>query len=208
MISPKRRLVLAAGLQAVALGVLPRPSRAAGTLDAMMAPRTLGKSTAKVVVEEWYSLTCTHCARFATAVFPEIKEKLIDTGRIRYVFCDFPLDRVALMAAQIARGLPVDRYEPFVMSLLSTQDRWAFGQNGNPEDILRQMAALAGMSADQFDQVVNDTALRDAILAEQERAETAYKIDSTPTFRFNDTIYRNGELTFEAFEKKVVEAGG
>lgn len=181
---------------------------APGGADPRLAPRAFGKADAKVVVEEWFSFTCPHCARFELDVFPEIRSKLIDTGRIRYVFCDFPLDRNALMAAQVARSLPVERYEPFMSSLFSNLDRWAYGENVNPQEQLRKMAGLAGMSAAEFDNAVNDTALQNAILADQQRAETDYKIDSTPTFRFNKEAYRNGELTYAAFEKKVVAAGG
>ncbi|GBQ24767.1 thiol:disulfide interchange protein [Acetobacter estunensis NRIC 0472] len=204
-----RRALLGATLPAALAPAFLSVARAAGTsADPRMAPRALGNPSAKVTVEEWFSLTCTHCARFAIDVFPEVQKKLIDTGRIRYVFCDFPLDRIALMAAQVARALPAERYEAFILSLFSNQDRWAFIQDGNPEDQLRKMAGLAGMSADNFDRTVNDVALRDAIMAEQNRAEAQYHIDSTPTFRFNDEVYRQGELTYDAFEKKVVAAGG
>lgn len=204
--SPTRRALLAAALPAVLAPALIRRAMAAD--DPRMAPRVLGKATAKVTVEEWFSLTCPHCAQFAINVLPEIKTKLIDTGRIRYVFCDYPLDRISLMAAQIARSLPVERYEPFVMALLANQDHWAFVQDGSQEEQLRKMAALAGLSADSFDRAVNDTQLQNEILSEQGKAETQYKITGTPSFRFNNDVYRDGELSYDAFEKKVVAAGG
>ncbi|NHO31257.1 DsbA family protein [Acetobacter fallax] len=204
--SPTRRALLAAALPAVLAPALIRRAMAAD--DPRMAPRVLGKATAKVTVEEWFSLTCPHCAQFAINVLPEIKTKLIDTGRIRYVFCDYPLDRISLMAAQIARSLPVERYEPFVMALLANQDHWAFVQDGSQEEQLRKMAALAGLSADSFDRAVNDTQLQNEILSEQGKAETQYKITGTPSFRFNNDVYRDGELSYDAFEKKVAAAGG
>ncbi|MDG6093643.1 DsbA family protein [Acetobacter sp. AN02] len=203
--SLSRRVLLSAVLPAAALPFLPARSMAAGTGQGVPL-RALGNPGAKVTVEEWFSLTCTHCARFANETFGEIKEKLIDTGRIRYVFCDFPLDQIALMAAQVARSLPEDRYEPFISSLLATQDRWAFAENVNHQEQIRQLAALAGMSADQFDRAVNNIALRDAITSTMEKAEKDYNITGTPTFRFNNTVYRDGELTFASFEKKVNEA--
>lgn len=201
-----RRALFAAALPAALAVTTAR--RVLAAEDTRLTQRAIGNPNAKVTVEEWFSLTCTHCARFAIDVLPQVKTKLIDTGRVRYVFSDFPLDRIALMAAQVARTLPVERYEPFVMSLLANQDRWAFVQDGNPQDQLRKMAGLAGMSSEDFDRAVNDVALQNAILAAQTTAETKYKIDSTPTFRFNEEIYREGEMTYDAFEKKVVAHGG
>ncbi|MFT8718870.1 thioredoxin domain-containing protein [Acetobacter sp.] len=202
-----RRALLAASLPAALTPALVGRALAAAT-DPRLAPRAFGNTNAKVVVEEWFSFTCPHCARFELDVFPEIRKKLIDTGRIRYVFCDFPLDRSALVAAQVARSLPLERYEPFMTSLFSNLDRWAYGENVNPVEQLRKMAGLAGMSPAEFDNAVNDTALQNAILAEQQRAETEYKIESTPTFRFNSTMHSQGEMTYADFEKQVVAAGG
>ena len=83
-----------------------------------MAERSAGNADAKVTVQEYFSLTCTHCAAFQKETFPKIKQELIDTGRIHYVWRDYPLDQLALYAAMVARTLPPDRYEPFVTALL------------------------------------------------------------------------------------------
>ena len=203
----RRRSLLGAAL---ALGaapalLLPRAARAQQA-DPRMAERALGHPDAKLTVQEWFSLTCTHCARFAGETFPEVKAKLIDTGRIRYVFQDFPLDQVALTAAMVARSLPTDRYEPFVLALLASQDRWAFGQNVDPQAQLQQMAALAGMPKATFDATVADDGLRKEILAEQDRGQSQYKVDSTPTFVFG-TATHSGEMDYDMFLKQVTAAG-
>jgi len=201
-----RRGALGAAL-AVSLPPLVRPGRAlAQAADPRMSERSLGHADAKLVVQEWFSLTCTHCARFAMEVFPEVKQKLIDTGRIRYVFRDFPLDQLALAAAMVARALPPDRYEPFIMALFSSQDRWAFAQNADPEVQLAQMAALAGMPKSKFDATINDETLRKEILAEQNEGQSKYKIDATPTFVFGSTTH-SGELDFDSFSRMVAAAG-
>ena len=103
--------------------------------------------------------------------FPEVKNNLIDTGKVRWVFHDFPLDQVALTAAMVARYLPVDRYEPFVNALFASQDRWAFARGGDPTDELWKIAGLAGMSRATFDKAIGDTDLRDWIL-QQQKADT------------------------------------
>lgn len=197
-----RRRTLLAALPALAL--VPQ-ARAA---DTRLTPRMLGNPKAKVVVHEWFSLTCTHCAHFEMTVFPEVKEKLIDSGKIAYVFHDFPLDQIALLAAMVARSLPEDRYVPFVNSLLSSQDRWAFARDVDPKQQIQRMAALAGLSAEQFQKIDQDDALRQAIVNQQDSDQAKYTINGTPYFRFNDSPYIEELLTFEAFQKQVDKAAG
>jgi len=202
--SIRRRSLLGGSLALVASPVFAQAPSAAP--DPRMSERAIGDPNAKLAVQEWFSLTCTHCARFAQDVFPEVKAKLIDTGRIRYVFKDFPLDQVALVAAMVARSLPPDRYEPFVLALLSSQDRWAFGRDVDPQAQLQQVAALAGMPKTTFDAAINDDRLRKEILAEQDRGQSTLKIDSTPTFVFGTSVHA-GEMTYDEFLKQVTAAG-
>ncbi len=197
-----RRSLILATAPALLLG---RPALAAAT-DAVMAPRILGSPSAKLLVQEWFSLTCTHCARFSQQVFPEVKAKLIDTGRIRYMYGDFPLDQIALAAAVVARALPPERYEPFVQALLAAQDRWAFSQANDPMTELAKMAALAGMSHATFQATIDDKALKQAILDEQNTAQTRYKIDSTPSFVFGTKLF-TGEMDYDTFLKQTHDAG-
>ena len=91
--------------------------------DPRLTDRSVGRADAPVTVMEFYSLTCPHCAAFYRETFPRIKSELIDTGKLRFVFWDFPLDQVALTAAMVARTLPPERYEPFTAALLASQDR-------------------------------------------------------------------------------------
>ncbi len=195
-----RRTLIAAGAT-----LLTAPAFALGS-DPRMADRALGRADAGVTVQEYFSLTCTHCAAFARDVFPQVRTQLIDTGKIRYIYRDFPLDQVALTAAMVARALPPERYEPFVNALLASQDRWAFVRNANPMDELAKRAALAGMPRNVFDATIADDALKTAILAEQSAGEARYKVDSTPTFVFNEKP-QSGGLSFEAFSRMVAAAG-
>lgn len=167
--------------------------------------RTLGNPQAKVHVQEWFSLTCVHCGRFAKTVFPEIQKKYIDTGKVFYIFKDYPLDKIALNAAIAARSLPVDQYKPFVFALLSSLDQWAFQQTVDPMEALQKYATLAGMSKERFEQVTHDVHTRDIILKEMKYGEDHYKIDSTPTFIFNGKPVI-GELTLEQFDKAFEDA--
>jgi len=173
--------------------------------DPRLSERAIGKPDAKTQVIECFSLTCTHCAAFARETFPEVKAKLIDTGKVHYTFHDFPLDQTALTAAMVARALPAERYEPFIDALFASQDRWAFAQGVNSTEEIWKMAARAGMSRATFDATVADTAFRNAILAGQKADAERWSIDSTPTFVINGEKH-SGEMDYATFSKLVPNA--
>jgi protein-disulfide isomerase len=190
--------VVAGGALAGALAT-PVPARADELTE---AERFIGKPDAKTTVIECFSLTCIHCAAFAAQTMPKIKSDLIETGKVRWVFHDYPLDKLALLAAQIARYLPVDRYEPFIDALLATQDRWAFARDVNHTEELWKTAGLAGMSRATFDKAVADEKLQNWIVAQQQVDQDKWKINSTPSFVINGTKYE-GEMTFDSFNKLI-----
>lgn len=198
---PTRRTLLAASL--LALPAL-RTARSEGD-DPRMADRAVGNADAKVTVQEYFSLTCTHCAAFQKETFPRVKAELIDTGKIRYIWRDYPLDQLALYAAMVARALPPERYEPFVSALLGTQDRWAFTRSTNPVEELGKLALLAGLSRPTFDTTVRDDKLKQFVLDEQTLGEKKYSVNSTPTFVFNDKPTA-GAVSYDSFLKAVEAA--
>lgn len=180
------------------------PTEAAPT-DPLFAPRTLGKPSAKVTVIEYFSLTCPHCADFAAHTFPEVRREMIDTGKVFYVFRDFPLDRVALMAAMVARALPLERYVPFIDTLFATQDRWAFRPGINYANELWKYAALAGMPHTNFEATLQSNNLSDFIIAEEKEAESRYRVNATPSFIINGKLFA-GMMSYAAFAQLVSEA--
>jgi len=194
-----RRLLIAASAALPVAGVARAQT---GGDNARMADRSMGPADAKVQVVEWFSLTCTHCAAFQKETFPQVRAKLIDTGRIHYTWRDYPLDQVALTAAMVARALPVERYEPFISALLASQDRWAFARGVNSTEELAKYAALAGMSRETFNGAIADAALKQAILTAQEDAEKKMSVTSTPSFIINGKLTA-GAIGYEAFEKAV-----
>jgi protein-disulfide isomerase len=179
----------------------------AQTADPRMAERGTGRPDAPVTVTEFFSLTCTHCAAFHRNTFPEVKRDLIETGSLRLVWVDFPLDQVALAAASVARSLPAERYEGFIGALLANQDRWAFTR-GDPREELAKMAALAGMSRGKYDEVLADDGLKRAILTQRQQAEQQFNVSATPSFSFRGrkTINQSGDMPFEKFQQLVEEA--
>lgn len=170
-------------------------------LEAMLAERSLGHAEAPVVVQEFFSLTCGHCATFHLETFPRVKAELIDTGRVRLVLRDFPLDQAALVAAAVARAMPPERYEAFLGVLFRSQAQWA--RRSFVEDLAR-IAALAGMPRATYDAVLASEALQRGILTQRLAAEQRYRIEATPSFVFNDrTPAVSGAIGFERFAREA-----
>lgn len=181
-------------------------------VDPILGVRAIGSATAPVVVQEFFSLTCSHCAAFHRTTMPQVKKDLIETGKLRFVFQDFPLDQIALMAAAVARALPEASYEPFCSALLASQDRWAFARGVNTTEEIFKIAALAGMSRPAFDAAIGNEAMKTAILKAREEFTRVYDIQATPSFVFNGAGAKNlkesGARPFDDFARLVQQAAG
>lgn len=158
-------------------------------VEALMKPTDLpeiteGAPEAKVVVVEFASLTCGHCANFATKVYPDLKRKYVDTGKVRFVFRDFPLDNLAAAAAMLARCAAPDKAHALQETFFETQKDWAF-TSGNPVPKLFDIAKQAGFTQESFDKCLRDDALLNKITAARTRASEEFGISATPTFFIN-----------------------
>lgn len=205
--TPHRRTLLALPAGLAALAALPGAPRAQGapTDPAGAAERAVGQAGAPVTVIEYFSMTCSHCATFHRDVYPQVKRDLIEPGRVRLVWRDFPLDQVALAAAVTARALPPERYEAFLGTLMASQDRWAYALGGSPVDEIGKLAALAGMPRDRFEAVQRDEGLRRAVLEMRLAGEREHRVQATPTFVFNGRVH-GGNASYERFAQLVAEA--
>ena len=169
--------------------------------------RAVGDANAPVKIQEFFSLTCNHCAAFHEGAYAELKQKMIDTGKVYLVYEEFPLNGPALYGSMIARCMPEDRYAKFVDILLKQQDEWAFG--GNFKEGLKKRAKLMGMSDEDFDACYANKDLQKAIAANIQEASDVWKINSTPSFVINDgerILY--GGQTYETFEKLYKQLTG
>lgn len=168
-----------------------------------MGARTLGDPKAPVKMEEFASLTCSHCAHFENDIFPAFKKKYIDTGKVFYTYTDFPLNAPALDAAMIARCLPPERYFPFVVMLFGSQEQWAF--TPTYKDALRQYSKLAGLSEDKFNSCLEDKKLKEGLIQQMQQRGQAHKVNSTPSFLINGELM-TGALPLEKFDEAVADA--
>ncbi|MCB8875532.1 thioredoxin domain-containing protein [Acidisoma silvae] len=200
-----RRFLVTTGAAAMGTMALPRLGHA-DSLPATEGPRSIGSATAPVTVEEFFSLTCTHCAHFSMTTMPDVMEKLVKPGKLRIVYHDFPLDAVALEAAMVARYLPTTQYYPFITALFASQDTWAFAPGVNYTDELWKMAALAGMGRDVFDKAVADSALKNWIQTQQVADEKMYNIEATPSFLIKGKT-QAGDMEYSDFVSAIGLAG-
>jgi protein-disulfide isomerase len=153
-------------------------------VEAMMAVRKLGSDDAPIKVVEYSSLTCGHCAAFHKNDFPAIKADYIDTGKVQFIFKEFPLNKPAIDASKLMRCLPAERFTNFMALLFDEQDKWAY----QPDYLtpLKQNAKLAGLSDKEVDDCLNNKALETRLVGDMQAASEGYKIQSTPTFIVND----------------------
>ena len=162
----------------------------------------LGPADAPVTITEFASMTCPHCAAFNADVFPKIKSEYIDTGKIRYVFREFPLDIKAAAGSMLARCIAKDdagKYFAVIDLLFKQQNDWVMK---NTTETLTRIGKQAGLTQQAVEDCLKDQALLDKIAADQKYAAEVLKVDSTPTFFVNGEKIK-GETSFDEFAKRI-----
>lgn len=160
----------------------------------------MGSPEAKVTVVEYASLTCGHCMNFHTTVFPEVKKKYIDTGMIRFIFRDFPLDPRAFGGSMLARCLGGDKALALIDTLFHQQAQWAHVAS-NPKQALFDVVKQAGFTEESFDKCLTDQKLFEQLTTMQKYAGDTYGVHATPS------IFIDGKKipapTLEQFDKAL-----
>ncbi len=161
----------------------------------------LGSDKAPVTIIEYSSMTCPHCAQFHKDTLPDLKKKYIDTGKVRYIIREFPLDNLAAAAFMLARCVGPERYFPFVDVLYAQQKSWAFAE-GDPLPQLLRISKQAGFTKESFDKCLKDQKLLDGLNWVRKRGHEKFKVSSTPTFFINGKLLK-GAQNLKAFEKAM-----
>jgi protein-disulfide isomerase len=178
---------------------------AAGDVTAeLMKPAGLpdqvqGSADAPVTIVEYASATCSHCATFHTTTYPTLKSRYIDTGKVKYILREFPLDPLAAGAFLLARCAEGGKYYPIVDALFQQQKDWAFVQK--PIPALLKIAKQFGFTDQSFEQCLSNQKLLDNLEEVRQRGQTL-GVNSTPTFFINGKIFR-GTLTVQELEKQL-----
>ena len=208
----RKILILAGGILTAALAagsVFAAPPGGAVLLaqsppaDLQPAPtdHVLGKPDAPVTIVEYASMTCPHCASFHSDVLPELKKKYIDTGKVRYVYRDFPLDAVALQAAQIAECAGNERYFAVLDLIFQTQSHWAVAKD--PTTDLAKSLRIAGIGEADIKACLANDKIATAIVAERQTGEKL-GVSSTPTLFINGERW-TGARTIAALDEALAK---
>jgi protein-disulfide isomerase len=199
-------------LASTALAALPLSFAAAAgpeqiPMDALMKPSQLpdmvmGEAKAPVTIIEYASMTCPHCAHFQETTFPELKKRYIDTGKVRYIFREFPLDNLAAAAFMLARcagELDSGKYYAMIDTMFAQQRTWAVEK---PIPPLMKIAKQAGFTEKSFDACLANQKLLNGIEDVRQKGIKDFQVESTPTFFINGTR-KVGALTFDEMAKVI-----
>lgn len=162
----------------------------------------LGADNAPVTIIEYASMTCSHCAHFQETTFPELKKRYIDTGKVRYIFREFPLDNLAAATFMLARCAGKDdknKYFALVDTLFRQQRQWAVEK---PQAPLLAIAKQAGFTEETFKACLANQQVLDGIESVRQRAATQFKVQSTPSFFINGVLHP-GALSIEDMAKLI-----
>ncbi len=162
----------------------PVSSNASDDSKAPLPDRVLGQKDAPITITEYASFTCSHCSSVNNKVMPIIKKRYIDTGKVKLIYRDYPMDGISLRAAALARCLPENKYYSFVNIVHKNFRNWI--KTPQPVETITQYAVMSGLDSDKAVECMEDTKLMDALIAVRTVGTEKYKIDSTPTFIFND----------------------
>jgi protein-disulfide isomerase len=174
------------------------------SIEELMAPgplpdHVLGAAEAPVTIIEYASMTCPHCANFHETTYPELKKRYIDTGKVRFIFREFPLDPLAAAGFMLARCAGEGKYYPMIETLFHQQKTWAVQK---PIPPLLAIAKQAGFSQQSFEQCLANQKLLDDIEKVRERASSKFGVNSTPTFFINGERVA-GAVSIDDLEKKI-----
>lgn len=201
-----RRIVPAAAVAFALLSFAPSVHAQSAITEAVAKPVSLpdiaiGSEKAPVTITEYSSMSCPHCAAFGQNVFPMLRSKYIDTGKVRFVFREFPLDIKAAAASMLARcigkGDP-EKYLGAVETLFKQQERLMT----QTRDTLLYAGRLHGMSPQEIEACEKDQTLLDKLAADQQYAVRELKVTSTPTF-FVNGVRLQGSMSFEELEERI-----
>jgi protein-disulfide isomerase len=187
----------------LALGLAPARAQTVVPLDQLMAPGPLpdivqGSAAAPVTIVEYASMTCTHCAAFHEETWPKLKTKYVDSGKVKFILREFPLDPLATAGFMLARCAGPDKRNAIVDLLFTQQKNWAFVDK--PIDALAGLVKQAGISQADFEACLKNQTLYDQVNQIREIASKKFKVSGTPTFFVNGKEM-NGERAIEDFDK-------
>lgn len=147
----------------------------------------LGSADAPITLIEYASMTCSHCADFHKFSFKRLKENYVDTGKVRLVFREFPLDQYALEASVFARCAGEDRYFDVVDMLFEKQLEWVTSRNIS--GTLRSYGLAEGLGEDEYKACQENEVLLKRLAARRIEGRETYGVSATPSLVINGKLY-------------------
>lgn len=140
--------------------------------------RKQGSDFAPLKLKLFSSLTCVHCAHFATGMLPALDEKYVQTGKMQIIYFDFPLEERAMVASLISKCLPDDRYFPFMNALYEAQMKWMMSHN--LQNALEPYARMAGLSKEKMIACATNAEALKKLNNQKQIYASKYQINATP----------------------------
>jgi protein-disulfide isomerase len=173
-----------------------------------LGDRVLGKADAPVTLIEYASATCPHCAEFHVDLLPQIKAQYIDTGKVKFIFREFPLDNMALAIFMLTRCLPEDKFFATTELFFRRQQLWAKAKDPSLE--VSKIMAMAGMDKATFEACLKNVEVAKSMHEYARKSATDFGIKGTPAL-FVNGAYVDGHKTMDevkaALDAAIAAAG-
>ena len=135
----------------------------------------LGNADAPLTLVEYSSINCVHCAQFHSQHFHHLRDKFINTGKVRYILRHFPLDHTAVDYMALIAKQPKEKWLPLLEIAYQHQEQWL----GQPAE---KLGDILGLSQTECKAALTCETTRDKIIAKRFNAEQHIDIQATPTF--------------------------
>src|SRR5436190_2381078 len=204
MINRRRFCVVFSAAVALIAASWATPAGAQGASAAQVAkPVTLpdiaiGSPKAPVTITEYASMSCPHCAAWGENVFPMLRSRYIDTGKVRFVFREFPLDLKAAGASMVARCIAKGDSEKY-MAVVETMYKQLDPLIARTRETLTLIGKRNGMSEPEVAARATVQAMLDNLKAHRQYALPTMQVDNTPTLFVNGQMLK-GAMSFEELE--------
>ena len=162
----------------------------------------IGSPDAPVTIIEYASMSCSHCADFHNNTLDDLKSEYIDTGKVRFVFRDFPFNYPALAGSMIVGCVPKDAKYQYMNALYKLQNNWIRREHSDTRKELYKIMQSGGMKQEEFDLCLSNIDLENDILEGVMSAQREFNIRSTPSFIINGVLY-SGNKNIKEFRQII-----
>ena len=160
---------------------------------------SIGDDDAPITIIEYASMTCSHCAEFHTETYPVLKKNYVEKGDVKFIFREFPLDKLSMATSMLARCVDSSISLAFIEILFQNRSKW-YSDNAITE--LKNLSKQAGLNSEDFDQCLNDQELLDQLIIQKENAIKEFQINSTPSFIINGKVI-SGNKPYSYFKAEI-----